>query len=104
MVPANVFLLRKTQRAVKLKVALHFAFVDGPLSGAVGVSDDNSRLALLENMYEQYLTDQDSAAFIKKVAGRYTCGTLERLAGQGSRAVRRAAVLALGKVGHPRRR
>lgn len=63
------------------------------------MSDENSRLALLENMYEQYLTNQDSAAYIKNVSSRYTCGTLERVAGQGSRTVRRAAILALGMLG-----
>lgn len=62
------------------------------------MSDDNSRPALLENLYEQYLTDQDSATFIKNVSRRYTCGTLQRLAEQGPRMVRRAAVLALGKL------
>src|SRR5206468_2954144 len=64
-----------------------------------GVSDDNSRLALLENMYEQYLASQDSTAFIKSVSSRYNCGTLERLAAYGPRTVRRAAVLALGILG-----
>jgi tetratricopeptide (TPR) repeat protein len=87
------------ERAVRLDVASHFTIEGGPVFGAVGVSDDIARLALLENMYEQYLTDQDSAAFIKKVSGRYTCGTLERLVGEGPRAVRRAAVLALGMLG-----
>jgi tetratricopeptide (TPR) repeat protein len=99
MEPANVFLLLKLQRVVKLKVALHFALVRGPITGAVGVSDDNSRLALLEDMYEQYLSDQDSAAFIKNVSLRYTCGTLERLVEQGPRPVRRAAALAIGMLG-----
>lgn len=46
--------------------------------------------------YERYLNDQDSAGFIKQVAGRYTCQTLERLAAMADRAGRRAAVLALG--------
>jgi hypothetical protein len=50
-------------------------------------------------MYEQYLTHQDSSAFVKSVSSRYTCGTLERLAERGSRTVRRAAVLALGMLG-----
>ena len=49
--------------------------------------------------YQAYLDDQDSAEFIKKVACRYTCATLERLATAGDRSARRAAVLALGYMG-----
>lgn len=49
--------------------------------------------------YQQYLDDQDSARFIKDVARRYTCASLERLAMVGDRSGRRAAVLALGYMG-----
>lgn len=59
---------------------------------------DSPRTPVLETHYERYLLDQDSAAFIKNVSLRYTVGTLERLAEQGSRQARRAAVLALGLV------
>ncbi|MEN1681075.1 MAG: tetratricopeptide repeat protein [Planctomycetota bacterium] len=49
--------------------------------------------------YSRYLDDQDSAQFIKNVARRYTCATLERLARFGGRNARRASVLALGYMG-----
>ncbi|MEM6331010.1 MAG: tetratricopeptide repeat protein [Planctomycetota bacterium] len=49
--------------------------------------------------YQAYLDDQDSAEFIKNVARRYTCATLERIAQSGERCGRRAAVLALGYMG-----
>ncbi len=49
--------------------------------------------------YERYLNDQDSAGYIKEVAGHYTCATLERLATMSDRTGRRAAVLALGFMG-----
>ncbi|HEX4129326.1 MAG TPA: tetratricopeptide repeat protein [Pirellulales bacterium] len=57
------------------------------------------RVAALERFYHTYLADQDSAEFIRRVALRYRCGTLERLAKIGPRLTRRAAVLALGFLG-----
>jgi tetratricopeptide (TPR) repeat protein len=57
---------------------------------------DTPRAALLERLYQNYLVDQDSAAFIRKVSKAYTVGTLERLAAAPRREVRRGAVLALG--------
>ncbi len=57
-----------------------------------------SRIAVLETLYEQYLIDQDSAAFIKNATLRYTVGALERMTMAASRQARRAAVLALGLV------
>jgi tetratricopeptide (TPR) repeat protein len=54
---------------------------------------------LLLVLYRQYLERQDSAAFIRAAASRYTTGTLERLARHVRREVRRAAVLALGFAG-----
>ncbi|MBX3414625.1 MAG: tetratricopeptide repeat protein [Pirellulales bacterium] len=51
------------------------------------------------SLYQAYLKDQDSAAFIKRVAERYTVGSLSRLASHSRRSVRRAAVLALGFLG-----
>ncbi|MGE0609629.1 MAG: tetratricopeptide repeat protein [Pirellulales bacterium] len=50
----------------------------------------------LEECYDDFLVDQDSAAFIQRIATRYTLGTLERLVQCGQRPRRRAAVLALG--------
>ena len=50
----------------------------------------------LTRLYRDYLSSEDSAAFIKAISERYTIATLERLAEHGARGVRRAAVLALG--------
>ena len=57
------------------------------------------RLPFLTLLYQQYLSNQDAAAFIRKVSHTYTLGTLERLAGHSSRDARRSAVLALGFLG-----
>jgi tetratricopeptide (TPR) repeat protein len=56
------------------------------------------RDALLKTYYQRYLSDQNSAALIKRISQRYTIGTLERLAEMAPRVTRRAAVLALGFV------
>lgn len=58
-----------------------------------------SRLPFLALLYQQYLDNQDSASLISKVAHCYTQGTLQRLAENETREVRRAAVLALGFLG-----
>ena len=63
------------------------------------MSDDSQRTPLLERFYQQYVEQQQSATFIMQVSATYLPGTLERLARCGSRATRRAAVLALGLVG-----
>jgi tetratricopeptide (TPR) repeat protein len=49
--------------------------------------------------YQDYLDRPDCSAFSSRVGDRYTVGTLQRLAGHPRRAVRRAAVLALGCLG-----
>jgi tetratricopeptide (TPR) repeat protein len=49
--------------------------------------------------YQEYLDQQESAAFVNKVSKFYTPGTLERLVRHSTREVRRAAVLALGFIG-----
>ena len=54
------------------------------------------RSPVLNELYQQYLVDQDTAAFVHRTAGRYSTATLARLAEVGDRMVRRAAVLALG--------
>lgn len=58
-----------------------------------------TRTPLIVRHYRAYLDDQDSASFIKGVARRYTCASLERLATIGDRLSRRASVLALGFMG-----
>ena len=60
---------------------------------------DAQRLPFLTLLYQQYLANQDSAAFIRKLSQTYTQGTLERLASHASPDVRRSAVLALGFLG-----
>jgi tetratricopeptide (TPR) repeat protein len=62
------------------------------------MSSNYTRLPLLSEFYHQYLVDQDSSAFTSKVLEKYNLGTLERLAANGDRMTRRAAVLTLGMV------
>lgn len=50
-------------------------------------------------MYQEYLSTEESARFVSRVAQKYTVGTLSRLAEGGNRTARRAAVLALGYMG-----
>jgi len=59
---------------------------------------NNQRPALLR-LYQQYLADENCAAFIKGVTGRYTLSTLHRLMSHDSCIARRAAMLAIGFVG-----
>ncbi len=62
---------------------------------------DNNRLRspVLVGYYNRYLTNNDRDMFVKRVAGRYLCGTVERLATMGDYMTRRAAVLALSLLG-----
>ena len=62
------------------------------------MSDDTIRFPLVVDLYEQYLVDQDSPRFVRKVSEHYTIGTLERLAEWGERMARRGGVLALGML------
>jgi len=62
------------------------------------VSTDPVRPPFLLVLYQQYLTHQDSACFVREVSCLYTTGTLQRLARHACREVRRAAVLSLGFV------
>jgi tetratricopeptide (TPR) repeat protein len=55
---------------------------------------------LIERFYQEYLEEEDSAAFVTKVSRRYLNSTLERMAVSGGPLSRRGAVLALGFVGH----
>jgi tetratricopeptide (TPR) repeat protein len=57
-----------------------------------------TRKPVLGELYQQYLADQDTAAFVHRTGQRYTVATLCRLAATGERLVRRSAVLALGFV------
>jgi tetratricopeptide (TPR) repeat protein len=63
------------------------------------VSSDPVRPPYLLVLYQQYLSHQNAACFIREVTCLYTTGTLQRLARHASREVRRAAVLSLGFVG-----
>lgn len=60
---------------------------------------EQRRTARLEEFYQAYLVNQDSATFIKRVTEYYTLATLERLVAGSVREARRAAALALGLVG-----
>ncbi len=62
------------------------------------MSNNKSQLPVLRKLYDRYLTQEDSAAFIKTVSQRYTIGALQRLAENGDRESRRAAILALGFI------
>jgi tetratricopeptide (TPR) repeat protein len=56
------------------------------------------RRPILAELYEQFLADRDQAAFVHRVAGRYSTSTLERLIMHSSRWIRRGSVLALGSI------
>lgn len=60
------------------------------------MSDQILRYPKLDKFYQQFLNDEDSAAFIHSCSQVYSLGTLERLARCGGRTTRRAAVLGLG--------
>lgn len=59
----------------------------------------NRQTPVLHLLYHRFLTDEHSAGYISSVSQRYSIATLERLAEQGSRISRRAAVLAIGFLG-----
>ncbi len=60
------------------------------------MSETAPRISHLERIYHEYQANQNSAAYIRKVAECYTTGTLERLLTVGPRLARRAAALAMG--------
>jgi tetratricopeptide (TPR) repeat protein len=62
------------------------------------VKRDAAREPFLLRFYEQFAADNDSAAFIRRIAQHYCPPTLERLAEWGAAEVRRAAISALGFV------
>jgi tetratricopeptide (TPR) repeat protein len=57
------------------------------------------RTPVLVIYYNRYLANQDCGLFMKRVARRYSCGTLERLLTVGDHITRRAAVFALSLLG-----
>lgn len=63
------------------------------------MSETAPRISRLERLYHEYLVDQDSAAFVRKVAVCYTTGSLERLLHSAPRLGRRAAAMILGHLG-----
>lgn len=58
------------------------------------------RYPVLARYYQQFLSEQDSADFIKLVSDNYMVGTLKRLYESGDRIIRRAAILAIGYIGN----
>jgi tetratricopeptide (TPR) repeat protein len=68
-------------------------------AGTAAVSRNQPHTPLLLTLYREYLDHQDSAVLVDQLSQRYTTGTLERLAQNHDRHIRRAAVLALGLVG-----
>lgn len=62
------------------------------------MSRQKSQRPLLVNHYERYQLDQNIGSFIRRVSGRYTVGSLERLMSARDAMVRRGAVLALGRL------
>ena len=57
------------------------------------------RTPILVIYYNRYLTNNDCAMFVKRIARRYSCPTLERLLTVGDHVTRRAAALALSLLG-----
>jgi hypothetical protein len=57
------------------------------------------RTPVLVIYYNRYLNNSDCTVFLKRVARRYSCTTLERLVGIGDHVTRRAGVLALSLLG-----
>jgi tetratricopeptide (TPR) repeat protein len=62
-------------------------------------SEEGLRHPVLLDLYDQFLADEDSAAFIHRVNLRYTQSTIQHLIEHSHRMVRRAAVLTLGYLG-----
>jgi hypothetical protein len=63
------------------------------------MNNDVSRTPVLDELYQQYLVDEDVPAYVHRTMQRYTAATLGRLVEMGERHVRRAAVLVLGHIG-----
>jgi tetratricopeptide (TPR) repeat protein len=57
------------------------------------------RSPIIDDLYQQYLSDQDESVLATSIAERYSIGSLERLLASGNRTTRRAAALAIGMLG-----
>ena len=57
------------------------------------------RTPVLVIYYNRYLSNSDCAVFVRRIAKRYSCSTLERLLSVGDHVTRRAAALALSLLG-----
>lgn len=60
------------------------------------MNENQLRQPVLNQLFQRYLSDENTARFIVDVAQRYTIGSLERLAECGDRICRRASTMALG--------
>ena len=63
------------------------------------MSEKIIRYPMLTKLYQQFLSEENSAQFIKNVSDNYMIGTLQRLYSDGDRITRRAAILAIGFIG-----
>lgn len=63
------------------------------------MNDNPIRQPVLNQIFQKYLSEENTARFIADVSQRYTIGTLERLAEFGDRICRRASTMALGFLG-----
>jgi tetratricopeptide (TPR) repeat protein len=63
------------------------------------MSDETLRYPALDRFYQRFLSNESSADFVQSVSQQYCIATLEKLAQQGARPTRRAAVLGLGYLG-----
>ena len=61
--------------------------------------NSSSQAPILDQIYLNFLRDQNSAEFVHSVAQTYTLVTLARLSAYGSRVTRRGAMLALSMLG-----
>ena len=57
------------------------------------------RYPQLNKFYQRFLSEENSASFIKSVSDHYMIGTLTKLYNCGDRITRRAAILAIGFLG-----
>ncbi len=63
------------------------------------MSTKRPRVPQIEKAFRRYLSEEDSAGFIRSVSSQYSEPTLQRLVLEGRRGTRRAAVMALGFFG-----
>lgn len=63
------------------------------------MSNKRRRVPQIEKAFRRYLSEEDSAGFIRSVSSQYSEPTLQRLVLEGRRGTRRAAVMSLGFFG-----